>query len=69
MIPRQPARRATAPGAWETNADRMPDEALRYRSAPSRDQFVPGGVIRQIAAQIVREIREQFGSAAGNREV
>jgi hypothetical protein len=57
------------PGAWETNAGRIPDWALRCRSAPPRDSHVPGGAIRHIAVKIVREIREQFGSAAGNREV
>ena len=41
----------------------------READPPPRDAAVPGGAIRHIAAQIVREIREQFGSAAGNREV
>lgn len=66
-----PQRRTrAADGARSVGDERRPHApwAPRYRSAPSRDPRVPGGAIR-MAVKIVREIREQIGSAAGSRKV
>jgi hypothetical protein len=68
VIPRRRARAADGTRSVADERRLHAPRARRYRSAPSRDPQVPVGAIRHIAVKIVREIREQSGSAAGKPE-